>query len=218
MIETLQNGLRLFADESVFPLGTDAVLLADFARPPRAAAVCDLCAGSGAVGLMLLDRDPTLRVTAVELQTAACALMERTAAENGLGERFRVLQGDVREIRTLLRAGSFSQLVCNPPYYPLGRGYAPVREEQAIARTERCCTLAELCAAAGWLLRTGGALWLVHLPERLAELFCALRAHGLEPKRLRPVCAGADRAPSLILLKAVRGGRPGLKWDPPLTR
>ena len=209
--EELGNGVVLYA--GAFPLGTDAVALAEFAAAPKAAAVCDLCAGSGAVGLLMLARDPSLSVTALELREEGCALMDRSAAESGLEGRFRVLRGDLREIRALLPAGSFTQVVCNPPYYPVGSGYVSEDKAQAIARTELCCTLDDACAAAAWLLKTGGCLWMVHRPERLADLFCSLRDHGLEPKVLKPVCANPGAAPSLILVKAVRGGKPGLVWQ-----
>ena len=209
--EQLGNGVVLYSGD--FPLGTDAVLLAEFAAVPKGSAVCDLCAGAGAVGLLMLAREPSLRVTALELRAEACALMERSAAESGLGDRFRVLRGDLRAIRELLPHGSFRQVVCNPPYYPVGSGCVPADEAQAVARTELCCTLEEVCAAAAWLLPTGGALWMVHLPERLTDLLCSLRGHGLEPKILKPVCASPGAAPSLILIKAVRGGKPGLVWQ-----
>ena len=58
---------------------------------------------------------------------------------------------------------------------------------------------------------------LVHRPERLSELLCALTAAGLEPKRLRTVARTADAAPSLVLVGARRGGKPGLRILPPLT-
>ena len=65
-------------------------------------------------------------------------------------------------------------------------------------------------------MRWGGSFCLVHKPERLADLCCALRARGLEPKRLRLVCRRAGDAPSLLLLEARRGGRPGLDIAAPL--
>ena len=214
--ELLQNGTKLCCGGEAFPLSTDAVLLADFARIPRGAAVCDLCAGSGALGLLLLDRDPGVSVTALELREAPCALMEQSRRENRLETRFRVLRGDLRQIQSLLPAGSFRQVVCNPPYYPVGRGFAPADEAQAVARTELCCGPADYCGAAAWLLPTGGSFWLVHKPERLAELLGALGNAGLEPKALRPVCPRPEAAPSLLLLRAVRGGKPGLLWHAPL--
>ena len=214
--ELLKGWLLLPREEADFPLGTDAVVLADFARPPRGSAVCDLCAGSGAVGLLLAARDPSVQITALELRPEACAALERTVHINRIEDRVAVLQGDLREIRGLLRAGAFSQLTCNPPYYPLGSGYVPENETQAIARTERCCTLEDVCRASAWLLRTGGCLWMVHRPERLTDLLWALRANQLEPKCLRLVCPRPGAAPSLLLVKAVRGGKPGLRWSPPL--
>ena len=212
--ENLGNGIKLFRGDA-FPLGTDAVLLAEFAAVPKGSAVCDLCAGAGAVGLLMLARDPSLTVTALELRAEGCALMERARAESGLEDRFRVLHGDLRAIRDLLPHGSFRRVVCNPPYDPVGSGYVPRDEAQAAARTELCCTLEEVCAAAAWLLPTGGALWMVHLPERLTDLLCALRANGLEPKLLQPVCARPGSVPSLLLVRAVRGGKPGLRWKKP---
>ena len=209
--EQLNNGIVLYS--GAFPLGTDAAALARFAAVPKGAAVCDLCAGSGAVGLLMLAGDPSLTVTAVELREEACALMDRSAAESGIEDRFRVLRGDIRAIRDLLPAGSFRYVVCNPPYYPVGSGYVSENEEEAVARAELRCTLDDACAAAAWLLKTGGCLWMVHRPERLTDLLCSLRAHSLEPKVLQPVCARPDTAPSLLLIKAVRGGKPGLVWQ-----
>ena len=50
----------------------------------------------------------------------------------------------------------------------------------------------------------------------LAELFAALQAHGMEPKRLQLVQHGPDKAPSAALVEAVRQGRPGLAVLPTL--
>ena len=53
--------------------------------------------------------------------------------------------------------------------------------------------------------------------ERLPELFASLQRQGLEPKRLRLVAARADSAPSLVLVEARRGGKPGLTIEPQLV-
>ena len=66
------------------------------------------------------------------------------------------------------------------------------------------------------MLRWGGRFALVHRPERLSDLFCTLRAHGLEPKRLRFVASAAEKAPSLALVEARRGGNAGLSVEPML--
>lgn len=215
--EFFQNGVRFVQADGQFALGTDAMLLADFAAPEPDAELCDLCAGSGAVGLLLLAREPRLRVTAVELQEDACEVARQNAALNALTGRLRVVQGDLREIKTLLSANGFRCVVCNPPYFPVGSGFSSGDRALAIARTELCCTLAEVCAAAAWLLQSGGSFWLVHRAERLADVICCLRGRGLEPKQLRLVRHSPKDGYSLALCKAVLGGKPGLQCLPELV-
>lgn len=192
----------------VFPVCGDSLALGSFASARRGGQVCDLGCGSGVLGLCLLAREPSLRVTALELDGRAAALARENFAENGLDAQ--VLQGDLRQIRTLLPSGGFDLAVSNPPYFPprSGRG-------DSAQRMELVCTLEDVCAAAAWLLKNGGRFALVHRPERLADVFCALRAHGLEPKRLR-FLQTPGRPPSAALAEAVKRGRPGLKLEPAL--
>ena len=71
----------------------------------------------------------------------------------------------------------------------------------------------ELFAAAARALRYGGDFFLVHKPERLAQLCFEASSAGLEPKRLRLVRHRPDAPISLILLSCRKGGKPGLIID-----
>ena len=192
--------------EGVFPLGEDTLALGRFATVRRGWRVCDLGCGSGALGLLLLEREETLALTGVERDPAAAALARRTFARNGL--IVPVLTGDLRD-RGLLPAGGFDLAVSNPPWYPLGAG-----PSGGSARSEERCTLEELCAAAGRLVRNGGRFALVHRPERLPALFAALEGSGFAPKRMALVQHRTGTPPSAVLLEAVRQGRPGLEVLP----
>ena len=86
-------------------------------------------------------------------------------------------------------------------------------EAIAIARTELCCTLEDVCSAAAWLLPTGAPFYLVHKPERLAEIFCAASRHKLEPKRLFLMRYKEDGPVSLVLIQCRKGAKPGLIWE-----
>ena len=211
------GGYRFVYDDALFPPGTDSFLLSAFPRLKPELRVCDLCSGTGLLGLLLLQRQPRLTVTGVELLSQAAALGKRTAAANGLENRLTVRVGDIRQIRELLPPAAFDLVVCNPPYYPASSGRLPESEVLRAARTELGCTLEEVCAAAAYLLPWGGRFCLVHKPERLADLCCALRDAGLELKRMRPVCPRAGDAPSLLLAEGRRGGRPGVETLPPLV-
>ena len=217
MIEQLWGGLCMRWIEAQFRLSTDSMLLADFCRLAPQSAVCDLGCGCGSLSLLLCGKYPLLRVTGVELQPQAAALAEENAAQDGLDGRFSVIRGDLREHRTLLAHGSFDAVVSNPPYYPVGSGKCADSPALAAARTELTCSLGELCTCAAWLLRSGGRFFLVHKPERLADLMVSLRENRLEPKRLRLVRHRAGGPVSLVLLEARLDGKPGLVFEPDLA-
>lgn len=213
MTEQLPNGVALTWSGAQFRPSTDSMVLADFAVPGKNACVCDLGCGCGTLALLLLAVRADLRVTGVEILPDAAALARENAAQAALGGRFTVVEGDLRD-SALLRAGSFDCAVSNPPYYPPASGYAAQNPALRAARTEEHCSLSELCRTAARLLRTGGRFFLVHKPERLADLLCCLRESALEPKRLQLVRHRADAPASLVLLEAVRGGSPGLRLAP----
>lgn len=198
--------------EGGFRLGTDSVLLAQFLTLPKQAKIADLGSGCGTLGLLLCANHPDCAVTGVEIDGTAHELAQENIAANGLQGRLSSIHGDVRAIRTLFPAGGFSCVISNPPYFPVGSG--KVSKESAAARSEETLSLNELCAAAAYLLPSGGRLALVHRPERLCDIFCAMRENGLEPKRIRFVRHTANSPVCLVLIEARRGGRPGLSYLP----
>ena len=211
MIELWPGGLKYTGDA----VGTDSLALAAFAGGGKARRGCDLGCGSGILLLLLAQENPRLMMDGVELRPSAAEDCRRNILANGFDGRCRVWTGDLRE--TALPPGSMDLAVCNPPYFAPGTGAVPRDAERAVMRTEST-SLPELCAAAARLLRRGGEFCLVHRSERLAEVFAALTAAGLEPRRLRFIALAPGRAPGLFLCAARKGARPGLKVEPPLIQ
>lgn len=213
MEEALWNGIILRQPSDQFRLGTDSVACAWFAQFPHRSKVADLGCGSGAIALMLLASDPSLHLTGIELQEDAARTARENAAKNQLD--FRVLSGDLRNVKTLLPPGSMDCAISNPPYFPVGSG-KPAAGPLAQARSEETCSLSQLIQAAAWLLKYGGRFVLVHRPERLADLIWHLRENRLEPKRIRFVRHNAESPVNLVLLEARKGGKPGFSYEPDL--
>lgn len=211
--EILSCGMRILQSNELFRLGTDSILLANFATPVKGKNIADLGAGGSALGVLLCAENGKCEVTGIELQEKACEISRRNIEINALHDRLHIMQGDIRQIKALLPANSFDAVISNPPYFPVGSGAQATEPAFAIARTERCCTLNDLCSAAAWLLRYGGSFYLVHRPERLAELMYLLKSHRLEPKRLRFVRHHPGAAVSLVLIESRCGGKSGLQIE-----
>lgn len=208
-IETLRGGLTLELPKGCFPLSTDSMALAHFA--PAKGRIADLGAGAGTLGLLLFGKSRSCTVTGVELSPLAHEAALQNIARNHLEEHLAAIQGDLRNIRELLPAGSFDAAVSNPPYFPDGpAGKFP------LARREDGCQLEDVFTAAQWLVRTGGSFCLVHRPERLTDFVYFGRVHQLEAKRLQLVRHSPQKPVSLVLVEYKKLGKPGLKWEPEL--
>lgn len=217
-LETVINGGLILSEyREGIRFGTDALLLSAFARERIGRGLCaDFGTGSGVLPLLLLAGGCRARFLAVEIQEAYASLARENAVRNGFSDCITVLHGDLREYRTLLPAGGADSVICNPPYLPVDCGRKNVAAEKRIAWHEDCLCVEDLAAAASWILRPGGNFFCVYLPSRMASLCCALRAHALEPKRLRWVAPSPCEAPSLLLLEAKKDAREGMQVLPTL--
>ena len=213
-METLPNGYALDIPEGAFPLSTDSMILSHFVRFPRNARILDLGSGCGTLGLLLCARDEHIFVTGVELDETAHQAALSNIRRNRLEPRMQSICADLQSVSERFSPGSFSCCVSNPPYFSGG----PASKAVPAARREDACTPAALFRAAAWALKYGGDFFLVHRPERLAELISKAAETGLEAKRLLLVRHNPASPVSLILLQLRKGAKPGLAWEELILR
>ncbi len=211
--EQLGGGRHVTVTEE-HTFGTDALLLANFSEARPHEKICDLGTGCGILPLLLHRTAPAPLVDAVDCSPTAVALAQQNVLENGLEKQITVYEQSWRSLT--LPAGSYDRVLCNPPYFSESSGKAATSPERRLARQEQGNTLSDVATAAAHLLRYGGHLILCHRPERMADVFEALRHCHLEPKRLQLVHARAALPPFLLLCDAVRNGKPSLRVLPPL--
>ena len=211
------GGMKLIQSDDVFRFGTDSVLLADFAAPRKRDRALDLGCGTGAIALLMTAHQPELTVDAVELQPELADMASRSISLNGIGDRVRVFNLDMREAWRNLGAGRYSLAVCNPPYSRRGAALESRDEARRVACHEGDLTPFDMTRAAAMLLKAGGRLCVVFPAPRAFEMMRAMRDSGLAPKRIRPVHGVEGRAPKFVLMDAVKGGGEGLHWLEPLV-
>ena len=194
---------------------TDTILLAAFSMPKSGDRCVDFGSGCGTIPFLWCSRANPQKVYAVELQDSACSMAKRSVVLNGWEQRIEVCHQDLREFAEQ-KGLELDVVACNPPYKADGAGLQNPEEAKRLARHECSCTLEEIIAAAARVLRWGGKFFLCQRPERLCDVMLAMRNHGLEPKRLQCVHPREHTEPNLFLIEGRRGGKPGMRIEPPL--
>lgn len=208
-MEYLPNGITLEIPSGTFPLSTDSMVLSHFVRLPRNARVIDLGSGCGTLGLLLCARDAGCHVTGLELDQTAHEAALDNIRRNNLSARMDSICTDLRRIADHFPPGQFDVCVSNPPYFSGGGTSQSLPQ----ARQEITCSLSDLMYSAGRSIKFGGDLYLVHRPDRLAEIITLGAAQNLEAKRLLLLHHRTSGPLGLIALQLRKGAKPGLKIE-----
>ena len=200
-VEDLGEGLRIIQGQEEFKFGTDAVKLSNFTNLHNGDKVMDLCTGTGIVPILLQKKQPAVSVVGLEIQEQMAEMAQRSVKLNNLTGKIEIVQGDLKKVRELFPAESFQVVTCNPPYMKNNTGKQNERESVTIARHELCCNLTDCVEAAAYLLPSGGRFYMVHRPERLADILSVMRDKNVEPKRLTMFLGGKSKTPRLLVVE-----------------
>jgi tRNA1Val (adenine37-N6)-methyltransferase len=213
------GGLVCLQHRHGYRFSVDAVLAAHFQPPARGASLLDLGCGCGIIGLIAMYRwgRRIRHLTAFEVQPQLAELARRNFRENGFTGKCRVVCGDLRNILEFLEPESFSQVICNPPFYKEGSGRQNVDGESLLARHQILASLDDTVAAAAAVLRSGGCLVMIYPAEGLGEMLTSLSVRRLEAKRLQCVYSYPDQTMKawMIVVSAVKNGGRGVQMLPP---
>ncbi|HIS06111.1 MAG TPA: tRNA1(Val) (adenine(37)-N6)-methyltransferase [Candidatus Choladocola avistercoris] len=216
-VDDLQrNGCRIIQDPGRFCFGMDAVLLSGFARVKRGERTLDMGTGTGIIPILLAAKTEGKAFTGLEIQEESADMASRSVRMNGMEDRIHIVTGDIKEAARIFGAASYHVVTCNPPYMTADHGIRNPEDHLAAARHEILCTLEDVISQAAKVLMPGGRFYMVHRPFRLAEIMTGLCARGLEPKRMRLVYPFADREPNMVLIEALKGGKPRITVEKPL--
>ncbi|PIE57886.1 MAG: hypothetical protein CSA33_06345 [Desulfobulbus propionicus] len=196
----------------------DAVLLAHYSLSVCSQGkVLDLCCGSGIVGLIMAYRSAQLSVTGVELQNKLADLARVNSLENGMANRFEVIQGDLRCINQFLAPESMQVVVCNPPYGKMETGRLSRLAEAAIARHEMQADMQDCVRAASFAVQNRGRVVFVYPAVRLPSLLIELSHHRLITKKIQPIYSYPDSSEAkLVLVESMKNGGDHCVLLPPL--
>ena len=181
-------------DLCAMKVGTDGVLLGAWARGGEQ--VLDVGTGTGLIALMMVQRYPEARVTALDIDEGAVRQATINVEQAEAKDRIRVVQQRVQEHK-----GQYDAIVSNPPFFIDSLNAPDVQRNTA--RHAETLTYAELMEAAWRLLKDDGELSVVVPFDYRQRMEDEATFRGFFPSR---VCAvkTVERKPAKRYLLAFR--------------
>ena len=211
------KNLKIIQNKDGFCFGMDSVLLSDFAKEiKKNSRIADLGTGTGILPILLSGKTENTKIVGIEIQKEVSEMANRSILLNKLENRIQIICEDIKNLKAKYEQGTFDAIVTNPPYKKIGTGKINEKDKKIISRHELTANLEDFISISNYLLKDQGSIYMVHRPERIADIFVLLRKYKLEPKVLRLVYPNLEKSPNLILIKAVKNAKPFLKVEKPL--
>ena len=208
------TNFKIIQNKERFSYGTDAIFLSNFAKGKGI--VVDLGTGTGIIPLRIYGKDKVDIIYGVEIQNEVAEMANRSIELNKLEENIKILNMDLKNLPDIFGKNTVDIVTSNPPYMKSGGALVNHDENFAISRHEVACNLRDIIEVTEYLLKPLGKFYMVHRPDRLVDIIYLLREYKLEPKYIRFVQPKLNKKPNLILIEAVKGGKPDLKFYDPL--
>jgi tRNA1(Val) A37 N6-methylase TrmN6 len=224
-LDALSGHFRIFQLRDGHRFSTDDVLTAWYgttwaASPAR---VLDLGSGIGSVGMIAAWRLPAARFVTIEAQEESVRLARRSAAYNGITDRYEIRHDDFRSEFALAADELFDLVLGSPPYFPIGTGIEGDHPQKVACRFELRGDISDYARVATAHLAPGGLFACVFPENDRERLERAAAAAALTIVRRRPVIFREGEPPLIGLFAMMRADdlppqMRGRTWvEPPLV-
>lgn len=211
-------GLEIFQDQDAFKFSLDSILLAEFVDTKKEInTIVDFCTGNGAVPLILSTKT-NAKITGFEIQKNPYKLAYNSVKLNDLDNQIKMIHDNLSNSLEYILPETVDVVTCNPPYFKYKKdSNINLVEEKAIARHEIETNLDSIIMSAKYILKNKGSFYIVHRPERLAEIFSTLEHYKFAVKKIQFIYSNDNKNAIMVLIKATKNGLDGLIVNPPIN-
>ncbi len=156
--------------------GTDAVLLGAWAPLPVKGSVLDIGCGSGIISLMIAQRNPALKITALDIDQGAALQAAENFRQFPLKIGHEIICSDAESFAKRSKS-IFELIVCNPPYFR--NSLKGKDNSRNLARHDAALNIKSLSSCASSLLSGEGSLCVIIPAELIATFRNIAAAEGL---------------------------------------
>lgn len=179
-------------EHAAMKVGTDGALLGSLAA--TGSRILDIGTGTGLLSLMMAQRCPEARITAIDVDENAIIDATRNFSDSPFGDRITLIQTPF-QVFAKEEEGKYDCIICNPPYFD--ESLESKDESRTRARHTSSLPFRDLVGGAYELLEDEGVFSVCIPPEVLSKFsaeclikgFCLMTAYKIksvprkEPKR-----------------------------------
>ncbi|MCX5741615.1 MAG: methyltransferase [Proteobacteria bacterium] len=165
----------------------------------------DLGCGLGSVLLAVAWRLPGFDVTGIEAQADRAALGRRSIEFNGVEDRCRIVDGD---LRTLADDARYELVTGTPPYFPRGTGTESAKAHALACRFEVRGGVEDYLATAARLVAPGGSIVVCSAALERDRVAAAVTATALPWREHWEIVGRAGKAALVCVDRFAAGDAP----------
>lgn len=198
---------KIIQQKDGYHFSSDSVRLAKFVKFKSGDRICEFCAGSGIISI-LLAIDGANDLTCIELQKDLANICQKNVKINDFEGKIKVLNENLVDIHKKIGCEIFDIIICNPPFEKTKNN---LEENQVnIAKFELCVNLKQIACEASRLLKFKGKFFAVVPAKRLFEFDGYLNEFGFKIKETHLFCPKNDECDTAYVC-AVKGAKDGAK-------
>ncbi len=115
--------------ESVFRVGTDAVLLGVLSDAEKSKKILEVGTGTGIISLMLAQRNPNANILAIDINPEAAKVSQENFSNSVFSDR---IKSQLQDFKHFKAGGKFDLIISNPPYFEINHSDKDVLARQRL--------------------------------------------------------------------------------------
>lgn len=214
-LEDLQcKGLKIIQNKQLYSFTSDSVVLANFVKTKEKDVAVEIGSGCGVISILVQAKNKLSKIYAFEVQKEMQDLTRKNIELNNLQEKIELICDDVKNFDRHLVKNSIDVVFSNPPYFKKTNfNQSDVKRN---CKEETLLSCEQLCENVSKMLKEKGVFYCCYSAERVCELVCNLDRHHMAVKEMFFTDNGKGEI-KLVVLKAVKGGKQGVKVLPNLS-
>jgi len=145
---------EIYQDKCSMKVNTDGVLLGAWSNINQSKNALDIGTGTGIIAMMLAQRNPFLKVTAVEIEIEAYLQAKNNMEQSIFGERLIAVHSSLQDYVNIAEI-QFDLIISNPPFFTGGtfssnENKANVRHTIKLSHSDLLLSVKKLLASDGY--------------------------------------------------------------------